>query len=69
MWENAEKMQTKNNSVYGHFLRSEDASQQGSKRIFFIIQSHPSKGAQKKMLKARNFTRNKLHHRFIDNSL
>ena len=69
MWENAEKMRTKNNSEHGHFLRSEDASQQGSKRMFFILQSHPSKGVQKKMVKARNFTRNKLPHRFIVNSL
>ena len=34
--------------------------------IIFIIQTHSSKGAQKNMLKAWNFTENKLRHRCFD---
>ena len=39
------------------------------KELFSYFSCIHLMGAQKNMLKARNFTRNKLHHRFIDNSL
>ena len=38
-------------------------------RIIFILQMHPSKGVQKIMLKAWNFTKNNICHRSFDNNL
>ena len=38
-------------------------------RKIFKIQTHPSKGVQKNMLKALDFTKNKLCHRYFDNNL
>ena len=40
-----------------------------SLRIIFILQIHPSISVQKYMLKACNFTKNKLCHGCFDNSL
>ena len=39
------------------------------KRTIFMIQTHPSKVIQKYMLKAWDFTKNKLCHRYFDNKL
>ena len=40
-----------------------------SQRIIFILQTHSSKGVQKNMLKAWNFTKKKICHRCFDNIL
>ena len=40
-----------------------------SQRIILILKAHLSKGVQKNILKAWNFTKNKLHHRCFDNDL
>ena len=40
-----------------------------SKRTLFILQTYSSKAIQKNMLKAWNFTKNKLQHRCFDNNL
>ena len=37
-------------------------------KIIFILQTHPSKGAKKNMLKAWSFTKNKICHRWFDNN-
>ena len=41
----------------------------GPQRTNFIIQTYPSKGAQKNICKAWDFTKNKLCHRYFDNNL
>ena len=38
-------------------------------RIIFTLQTNPSKGAQKNMLKAWNFTENEVHLICFDNNL
>ena len=38
-------------------------------RIIFLLQTHLSKAAQKNMLKAWNFTKNKIYHKCFDNNL
>ena len=35
----------------------------------FIIQTHPSEGVQKNMLKSWDFTKNKLCHKYFENNL
>ena len=40
-----------------------------TQRIILILQTHPSKSLQKNLLKAWNFTENKICHRCFDNNL
>ena len=44
-------------------------TQDVSQRIIFILQIYSAKGVQENMLKAWNFTKNKLRHRCFDNKL
>ena len=49
-------------------LKSECCSD-ALQRTLFKIQTHPSKGVQKNILKAWDFTKNKLCQKYIDDNL